>query len=258
MDDPWAMVEAMASDRSSGAAEIARTAAEALGRLPDERVLPALEMLLRAHPSMAPLWRLATEMLSRPQAASAALAAVLGGDRHEADALVSQLAGHRMITISYSSSIVELVRRARPAMVLCMRSEPGGEGAHAADTMSAWTSATVVEDDLAVTQMPGDVVVVGADAVTPRVVINKMKTRALAHAARARGLPSYTVADQSKFIGEELPAASPFEATPLELFVGVAGPDGLLDGKRAGEHARARPIHPNLRPLLEELLSSGG
>jgi translation initiation factor 2B subunit (eIF-2B alpha/beta/delta family) len=258
VDDPWATVERAVSDRSSGAAEIARTAAGALGRLPDDLVMPAIELLLRGHPSMAPLWRLASEMLSRPDGASATrgFAAVVEGDRDEGDALASQLAGRRVITISYSSSIVELVRRARPASVLCMRSEPGGEGIHAAETMSAWTSAAVVEDADAITQMPGDVVVVGADAVTPRALVNKIKTRALAEAARARELPTYAAADESKFIGEELPVASPFEATPLELFVGVAGPDGLLDAKRAGEHARTRPIHPKLRPLLEELLKN--
>ncbi len=253
-------MERAASDRSSGAAEIARAAAGALGRLPGELVMPAIELLLRGHPSMAPLWRLASEMLSRPDRASAArgFAPVLEGDRNEGDALASQLAGRRVITISYSSSVVDLVRRARPASVLCMRSDPGGEGTHAAEKMSAWTSAAVVEDDDAISQMPGDVVVVGADAVTPRAVINKVNTRALAEAARARDLPIYAVADESKFIADELPVASPFEATPLELFVAVAGPDGLLDAKRAGEHALARPIHPKLRPLLEALLSSGG
>ncbi len=256
MDDPWATVERASSDRSSGAAEIAHTAAGALGRLPDDQVMPAIELLLRGHPSMAPLWRLASEILSHPDGASAArgVAAVPEGGRNEGDALASQLAGRRVITLSYSSSVVELVRRARPAMVLCMRSEPGGEGIHTAKTMSAWTSAAVVEDDNAMTHMPGDVVVVGADAVTPGAVVNKIKTRALAEGARARDLPTYAVAGEWKFIAHELPVASPFEATPLELFVGVAGPNGLLDPKRAGEHARTRAIHPKLRPLLEELL----
>jgi translation initiation factor 2B subunit (eIF-2B alpha/beta/delta family) len=260
VDDPWATVEHAASDRSSGATEIARTAADALGRLPEHRLLPAIELLLRGHPSMAPLWRLASEMLSHPDGASEArrFAAAREGGRDEVDALAGQLAGRRLITISYSSSIAELVRRARPDTVLCMRSEPGGEGTRAAARMSAWTSATVVEDDHAITHVPGDGVVVGADAVTPDAVVNKVKTRALAEAARARDLPTYAVADESKFIGVQLPVGYPFEAAPLELFTGVAGPYGLLDPRSAGEHARTRPIHPNLRPLLEELLNSGG
>lgn len=252
-------MERVANDRSSGAAEIARAAAGALGRLPDDLVVPAIELLLHGHASMAPLWRLASEMLSRPDRVMAArgFAAVPEGDRNEGDALASQLAGRRVITISYSSSVVALVRRARPAMVLCMRSEPGGEGAYSAETMAAWIDAAVVEDDDAISQVPGDVIVVGADAVTPRAVVNKVKTKALAEAARARGLPTYAVADESKFIAEELPVASPFEATPLELFVGVAGPGGLLDAKRAGKRARTRPIHEKLRPLLEEFLKFG-
>ncbi|HEX2069326.1 MAG TPA: hypothetical protein VHH54_03890 [Actinomycetota bacterium] len=259
MDDPWATVERAAGDRASGAAEIARTAAGALGRLPDDLVIPALELLCRGHPSMAPMWRLASEMLSRPDRAVAArrFASVLEEDRSEVDALVTQVAGLRVITISYSSSVVELVRRARPSRVLCMRSEPGGEGVHSAETISAWTRAAVVEDADAISRVPGDLVVVGADAVTPRAVVNKVKTRALAEAARSKGLPTYAVAGESKFIAEELPVASPFEATPLELLVGIAGPGGPLDAGRAGEHAKTRPIHPKLRPLLGQLLKPG-
>ena len=249
------MVEEVASDRSSGAAEIGRRAAEALGRLPDDSVLPAIELLLRGHPSMAPLWRLATEMLYGPEGASAVrrFAAVLEAEGHAGDALASQLARRRMITISYSSSIVDLVHRARPAMVLCMRSEPGGEGARAADAVSQWTNALVMEDDDLLMNVSGDAVVVGADAVTPRALTNKVKTRALGESARSKGIPIYAVAGETKFIGDELPLAPLFEATPLELFSGIASPLGLWDANRAGLHARTRPIHEDLRPLLAEL-----
>ncbi|HEX2266997.1 MAG TPA: hypothetical protein VHI97_02185, partial [Actinomycetota bacterium] len=219
MNDPWAMVERAANDRSSGAAEIARMAAGALGRLPDEAVLPAIELLLRGHPSMAPLWRLGAEVLSAPEAhlgANEFVGGLLRWDSVAVDALTEALPGfsaYQVITISYSSSIRELVQRARPKALICMRSEPGGEGARAADAMSEWTNAVVMEDDDVLINVPGDAVVVGADAVTPRALTNKVKTRALADAARSKGIPVYAVAGETKLIGDELPAQAPFEAT---------------------------------------------
>ena len=257
MDDPWATVEAAAGDRSAGAAEIAARAAEALGRLPDERVLPALESLLRAHPSMAPLWRLATEVLSSPDRGAAArwFGSLLQGDRRGVNALAPRVSRSRVVTISYSSSILELVRQATPSAVICMRSEPGGEGVAAAEAMADWTHATVIEDDDAIERVPADAVIVGADAVTPQSVVNKVKTRALAEAARAKGIPTYVLAGAFKYIGDELPAAAPFEAAPLELFSAIAGPSFWAPEEAASE-ARRRRVHSGLRPLLDELLKS--
>ncbi len=251
----WAIVEDAAGDRSSGAAEIARKVAGALGRLPDNSVMPAIERLLRGHPSMAPLWRLATEILSSPDRASAArrFLLLLEADRDAAEALETNVAGRRILTISYSSSILRLVRQARPQAVLCMRSDPGGEGLRAASAMSAWTVANVVEDDEATNDVPADLVVVGADAVTTDSVINKVKTRALAEAARAKGIPTYAVAGEVKFIGAEIPVTTDFEATPLELFSAIAGPQGLWDPPQASAYARGQGIHPDLRRLLVEL-----
>lgn len=212
---------------------------------------------------MAPLWRLASEVLSAPEPHLGALEFVvsLQWDRVAVEAFTEAypgLSAHNVITISYSSSVIELIERARPKTVICMRSEPGGEGARAAEAMSRWTNVLVMEDEDAITNVPGDAVIVGADAVTPHAVINKVKTRGLTKAASVRKVPTYAVAGESKFIGEELPVADPFEATPLELFVGVAGADGILDPQAAGERARARPIHRSLRRLLDELRKSRG
>src|SRR5438128_418889 len=64
MVDPWAILRRTAADRDSGAAVIAREAASALGRVPRERMPEAVGLLLRGHPAMAPLWRLASDVLS--------------------------------------------------------------------------------------------------------------------------------------------------------------------------------------------------
>jgi translation initiation factor 2B subunit (eIF-2B alpha/beta/delta family) len=122
-----------------------------------------------------------------------------------------------------------------------------------AGLLSAWTEATVMDDDRAVRELPAEAVVVGADAVTPTSVINKVRTRDLVAAAAQRGLPCYTIAATTKLVPLELPAPEPFEATPLELFTRVATSSGLLLPEEVEDRARQVRLHPVLPMLLERL-----
>ncbi|HEX8099125.1 MAG TPA: hypothetical protein VF660_02860 [Actinomycetota bacterium] len=248
----------LAHDRRSGAAEIARNAVDLLAALPTDRMMEGATLLLRGHPSMAPLWRLASALCAAesPGEGGRLFADLLDADQAAVAALHRVVHGRRVLTISYSSSVAELVRVACPVGVLCMRSEPGGEGIHMARAVRGWTETSLVDDATALRDPFADVVVAGADAVTPTSVINKVKTRALAEAAHERGIPVYAIAGETKFIGAELPLAPLFEPTPLELFSAVAAPHGLLDPAAAAEHARLSAVHPSLVPLLSELGAS--
>jgi initiation factor 2B subunit 1/2 family protein len=197
-------------------------------------------------------WRPTCFPRPNPRAARDFIAAI-ESDQGTVELLVPVVSGRRILTISYSSSIVELVRRSKPVTVVCMRSEPGGEGAHAAEAISEWTNAVLIEDVVAMRNIPADLVVVGADAVTPTAIINKVKTRALAEASLERSIQTYALAGETKFIGAELPPEPPFETIPLDLLFAIGAPGGLLDPKDAGRRAQARPIHPELWPLLDEL-----
>src|ERR671934_267254 len=64
MDDSWATVVALAGDRDLGATDTTIRAAQALAQLPRAEVADAMETLLRGHPCMAPLWRLASILVS--------------------------------------------------------------------------------------------------------------------------------------------------------------------------------------------------
>jgi translation initiation factor 2B subunit (eIF-2B alpha/beta/delta family) len=213
-------------------------------------------VLLRGHPSMAPLWRLATEVLWAPLGhdnAARRFVAML-----DADDLAAQVMAEAMpssiLTISWSGAVQDAVRRRRPERVVCMMSDPGGEGRRTADALSdASDKVEVMKDEVALERLPAEAVVTGADAVTSHAVVNKVGTGALARAARDRGLPVYAVAGESKFVGDMLPVVDPFGAVPLELFTKVATPDGLLGPDEARRHARAKPVHLDLWPLLEEL-----
>jgi translation initiation factor eIF-2B subunit delta len=255
MDDAWARVERAAADLDSGAAQVARKAAAALMELPGERVHEAVEALLRGHPTMAPLWRLANDVLATTDAADAARSflAQLGEDGQAAVTVATQLPD-RVLTLSYSSTVVAAIRLRRPLQTVCMRSEPGGEGWRVAEQTRDVTTPILMDDDEALEKVPADAVLVGADAVTPDGVVNKVKTRALADAAQAKGIRRYAVAGATKFVGSSLPLGPAFELTPLDLFTAIAVPRRLLS---PGE-ARARAEEIQLGDELQRLLANLG
>lgn len=253
MEDPWAILRRAAADRDSGASEIARQAASALRVIPRERVPGAVRLLVQGHPAMAPLWRLASDVLSALDPATGAGAFLEQLARDEAAAaVVSRVLPDSVLTISFSSSVARAIELRRPARTLCMRSDPGGEGERMADLVSAWTQVQVVDDERALAEVPAEAVVTGADALTPEAVVNKVKTRALAVAARRNAIPCYAVAGRTKLVDRELPLIGPFEPTPLDLFTRLGFPDGLRSPEEAAAEARAASLHPGLQPLLDE------
>ena len=247
-------MEELAADRTLGASETAERSARALSLVPRDELPDAVEALLRGHPSMAPLWRLADAVLRARDHARAAegFLATLGDDLVAASVLAPALPG-TLLTISASATVAEVVRIRRPRMLVCMASHPGGEGLRMAGVASAWTETRVVEDEEAIRTFPAEAVVVGADAVTPTAVVNKVGTARLAEVARSRGIPCYAVAGGAKLVPIEVPVVSPFEATPLGAFTAVATGAGVLAPATAAEHAARVELHPALRMLAERL-----
>lgn len=107
---------------------------------------------------------------------------------------------------------------------------------------------------------------VGADAVGPERFLNKVGTRALAAAARERGLPVLVLADAAKLVPEalfealelpeapaaelEAPAGVPalsfyFETVPLELVTGVVSEDGVA-GPEEVRRTASGPVSPRM------------
>jgi translation initiation factor 2B subunit (eIF-2B alpha/beta/delta family) len=251
VDDAWATVDALAADAEHGAAEIAQRAARTLPQIPRQELPDAIETLLRGHPQMGPLWRLASDVLSSPDAASGAqvFLARLTGDA-QAISVLARTVPDVILTISYSSTVKEAIRTRRPRQVICMRSDPGGEGLKMLGSISGYTDASVIPDDEALTKVPAKAVVVGADAITPTSVLNKVKTRRLAEAARNANVPTFAVAGETKFVPDELPVGEPFEAAGLELFSGVATPTGVITPPHAMSLAASVEMHPALRKLV--------
>jgi len=254
MDDARASVEAIADDDTMGAAETAERAAHVLTQLPATALPDAIETLLRGHPQMAPLWRLASDVLSSSDTATGVewFLSRLANDAN-AVAVLAPILPDRVLTISYSSTVKEAIRMREPSTVLCMSSQPGGEGLQMVGMLSAYTEATVIDDDEAIAEVPAEAVVVGADAITPTSLVNKVKTRQLAEAARARSIPCFAIAGETKFVPVELPGGEPFQLVSLDQFSGIATPMGLILPSEATMHAAEVQLHPALRTLVERL-----
>lgn len=144
-----------------------------------------------------------------------------------------------LVTLSYSSTVLETLRGSG-AKVVVGESLPGGEGARTAEALSrSGTAATVVPDaTLGQWAAAADAVLLGADAVTPRGVINKVGSRLLALAAKVERTPCYVVADSSKFrlprSAFPLPLLGPadlFEYVELDLIERVITEQGALTGR---------------------------
>jgi len=238
-------------DRTSGASELARRAVHLLTRAQQSGVpargLEALRRrLARAHPTMAAVWNAAHA--PNPQQF---LRGMQIGWRRVARAARRLLPrSGTIITCSYSATVLEALRGSQ-ARVVVAESRPGGEGARTVRRLrTGGTTATVIPD-AAVGQwaVTAEAVILGADAVTPRGVINKVGSRLLALAAKAERTPCYVVADTSKFAWRlarfPLPALGPgalFEYVELDLIRRVITEHGALTRLQVRRRLRAVPF----------------
>jgi translation initiation factor 2B subunit (eIF-2B alpha/beta/delta family) len=250
----WEEIEMLARDRTMGAAETADRAARILPEVSPDELVDAVEALLAGHPCMAPLWRLAHGVLTSGDAATAVAGfrRELAGDSTAAFALSPALPG-RILTISFSQTVVEALTLRKPRAVVCMESRPGGEGLSMAGMVSAYSDVELVDDARAIADLPAEAVLIGADAITPTAVINKVKSLELVQAAAAANLPRFVVAGSLKLVPCELPVPELFQAVPIGLFTGIALPAGLLQPPAAAERAAAVPMHRALVALSELL-----
>jgi translation initiation factor 2B subunit (eIF-2B alpha/beta/delta family) len=225
-------IAALAADRISGASDIVGRAVEILrGALSGEAdVLGTARALVRAQPSMAPVWNAAVAALQarddvlrfegfagRVARAPRALTRFGLEVFAPAPAGVNQRGALHVVTLSCSGSVLHLleaVGRARSVRVSCGEGRPMMEGRTMAARLAAAGIAVTVTTDAALGQVLGgaDAVVIGADAVTAAWVINKAGTRMLVAAAAAAGIPVYVVAGRDKFAA----AAVAARLTPRE------------------------------------------
>jgi translation initiation factor 2B subunit (eIF-2B alpha/beta/delta family) len=226
------LIREIASDHSSGAAEILEKAPKLFESLSAETpqstlfevrhvTVEACVALIRSQPCMAPLINLAIAVI-RAQAASsttdearraATVAAndFLRGARQSSEVIQNLTSGlladgQMVLTHSRSSTVAAALTTAhnagRKLRVVVTESRPLFEGrALAAELAREGVDVTLIADSAAASLLTEvGCVLVGADCITPNALVNKIGTRMIALAARELGVPMYAAADSSKFL----------------------------------------------------------
>lgn len=244
-----ALVAPLRADVVSGAAVVARTAAEVVRRIAvrapasDAAELrsilgTAATRILDAQPAMAPLVALSREVLesvegygsledARREAARAAESfrgsldrCTREAGRHAARALPSD---GTILTLSSSSSVREAIRQRRQdgtPTVICLESRPMNEGraiatALARDGIPVLFAVDAAADRLVPTV---DAVLIGADSIGDRGVVNKIGSGAVARMARRAGVPVLVTADSTKLLPPGFPQPVEDDRPPDEVW----------------------------------------
>ncbi len=239
-EDLCRRIEAIAADNRSGALELLKRGAEVLLELllreaGRETVQEAARILMAAQPSMAPLIKLGwtigkaaeegleeEELLERTRQF---LREAESAPRLIAEAAAPLLRQRRVLTLSFSSAVIEALRVGTPLEVLCAESRPLCEGVDTARALaSRGIKVRLGVDALIIGRVKEvDLVVVGADAVTVRGVVNKVGTYPLAVMAQREGKPFYVLAGQEKILPPGLEGFFRIEAKPPEEVVDLEG-----------------------------------
>jgi translation initiation factor 2B subunit (eIF-2B alpha/beta/delta family) len=233
-------IDAIRANRSDGAFELARQAAEASSLLSRQSDLAGAAVLIEAaQPSMAPLVHLARRLRasSDPARVAREFMEELDGStaaivRHVPAVLTEETA---ILTHSRSATVFEFLVAAQGRKfvkrVIAMESEPGGEGRKLArDVQSRGMPVEIAPDaELASAVARSGLALTGADWISPAHVINKVGTAALCRAARERGLPVYCVASRLKMLPFEPPPdeSGLFEPVPAGCFTALITEDGV-------------------------------
>jgi translation initiation factor 2B subunit (eIF-2B alpha/beta/delta family) len=247
--------------------------------------------LSEAQPAMAPFLHLANAALRAAEnseglaaarkevpAAIAAFAAAAVAEREAAAHAASRFVrdGEVVLAYSRSSTVEEALLHAAAAgrrfTVLCPEARPAMEGrVLAARLAKARIPVTAIVDAAAFSMIPTvDVILVGADALVPVGLINKIGTSAMALVANAAEVPMYCVAGSLKMLpsaglidphreGERLadewdrcPAGVRildryYDLTRLDAITGFVTEEGLLSAEDLRARLRAIRLHKALK-----------
>jgi len=282
---PADWLEQIRSDNTSGAAVLAVRAARELmaraGAFSDAWLIETARALVEAQPAMAPIFNLANRvLLAGPERVEATCHEFIRQVEAAADAIASIVAGlipdGAVLTHSYSSTVLKALRKARQAGkrfdIICTESRPVREGVILARELAREGVPVRLIVDAAVSLFlpAARIVLVGADSVSPRGLVNKIGTSTLTLAAEASHVPVYALCSFDKFLpaGYHAPPEPPkkpnevledpipsvtaanyyFDLTPLEHLTGIITEEGVLSAADLRRRLAALPVHEALLP----------
>jgi translation initiation factor 2B subunit (eIF-2B alpha/beta/delta family) len=298
------LLQRLRTDNTSGATTLVELALDILetfatqesSQKPREFVL-ALETLvdavLVAQPSMAVLINLAQQALQacpddlplttvREQLQQALVA--FRRDLHASTAALCQRAltvfppQSTVLTYSNSATVIAALRYAhdhrRIRRVLLSESRPAYDGRPQALALCAYGITIEYSTDMALFERlaEADVVIVGADAVFPEHLVNKLGTRALVQLTQLQGVPCFSLCAANKFLptaasvllriaehpGQEVWPEAPdgltisnhyFDTTPLALLSGIVSDQGLYTPEALRRLLQQQELSPALQRL---------
>jgi translation initiation factor eIF-2B subunit delta len=284
-------LQAIKADTHSGAAELAAKGGGLLlavlrqGGL--EEITAVGQALLDAQPAMAPMVNLVNhlsrtiESIRDPVTIREKGKMAIQGFLDSLITAPEKIKGHalsllkekrRVMTHSYSSTVLKVLGAAAVSEVICPESRPLSEGVRTAKELSAKGIQMKLVTDFAALPLVGecDAVIVGADAIILEGVVNKIGTYGLALAAKAKGVPFYVLAGTEKFLPPHLShtlriekrdpeeiTKEPiphvvvenryFDRTPLNLVTGVVTQEGVIAGDKIPEILEAMEISKGLQ-----------
>jgi len=179
------------------------------------------------------------------------------------------ISGTRFVTHSRSSTLLHFLSKSRNRknlVVRCTFSRPGGEGRLLSGELAvAGVNAELIEDAEVMRYLQEcDAMLIGADAIIPKGVVNKVGTYMISLSAKEFGVPIYCLTDSMKLWpfnepiekalrsnGARLvPGLDLFEITPGSLITKVIIETGLTDFRSIKFDANARAIAPEIRKLI--------
>jgi translation initiation factor 2B subunit (eIF-2B alpha/beta/delta family) len=257
-----AAVKRIREDRERGARQLALEALRALEavapEVDGEELRECARALVLARPMMAAIenaMALAWQRCRAAGNAAAGVAEAIEVIETAADGLTATARGvvphDTIITLTYSSAVVEVLSRLRPRRVIISESRPRYEGLQTARALAkAGLALTLItEAQMGLFVRESEAVVVGADSVqADGSFVNKVGTHLLALAAKAEKVPLYVIAETLKVAAPSQPKRFTveegkrrevtrlrwlevrnvyFEVTPAKLVTGYVTEEGL-------------------------------
>lgn len=230
------MVSEIADDLVSGAAELALRAINVYrttltecesAPLPEarERLTETARAIVRAHPAMAPMYNLGTQVLNAADAAASmdelqvkSAQALTGFEKKlcESASRIADLvydlvpAGENVFAYSFSSTVVSSLLSARSQKkffrAVCTEARPGMEGRRLATMLASGGLEVIHSFDLSLGLVLPTcrAAFMGVDCVGRPGLVNKVGSWTLALACRELNIPLYALAGTEKFVPDDV------------------------------------------------------